>query len=75
MRQQKGERHDDDDLAEEREEHRLLRLAEADEGALPRKLERHEEESEKIEVHRGHAEVDQLGILHEDGEKRLREEE
>ena len=43
LRQNDRQRHDDDDLAKEREKRRLLALAESDEGALADGLKSHEE--------------------------------
>lgn len=53
LRQDDGQRHDDDDFAEERKERRLFALAEADKGALPDRLEGHEEEAKEKDVHQG----------------------
>ena len=47
LRQNDRQRHDDDDLAEEREKRRLLALAKSDEGALADGLKRHEEKAEE----------------------------
>ena len=38
-------------------------------------MERHEEEAEEIQVHGGHAEIEELLIFHEDGKERAREQE
>lgn len=61
LRQNDRQRHDDDDLAKEREKRRLLALAESDEGALADGLKRHEEKSEEKYVEHRHAFGEQFG--------------
>lgn len=75
LRQNDRQRHDDDDLAEEREKRRLLALAESDEGALADGLKCHEEKSEEKYVEHRHAFGEQFGIRIENVHDRPRQHE
>lgn len=72
-RQNERQRHNNDDLAKERKEGRLLGFAQTNEGALPHRLEGHEKEAEEKEMHGRGAFGQQLRIRVEHVHDRLRQ--
>ena len=66
---------DDDDLAEQGEEHRLLRPAQGHRRRLPRHLQAHHEEAEEVDVHAGHRRLPQGGLPGEQADEELWEQE
>lgn len=72
---EEGQRHDNDDLAEEREENRPFGHSQRLKHRLTRKLQRHKEKSKEIHMKSGNAQPQHLRVIVKDADEKLREPE
>ena len=74
VRQQQSQGHNNERLAQEREEHRVFRPAQRAERALTGILERHHHKAEKVNVQRRNSRRDQFRVLIENADEPYAEE-
>ena len=74
VRQQQSQGHNNERLAQEREEHRVFRPAQRAERALTGILERHHHKAEKVNVQRRNSRRDQFRVLIENADEQGRKE-